>query len=158
LLLPVPLLLLPQTADFGPKTALAIVDGLREELKAGSIKTADDMRAALKRQIVALLEPVNNSSSGKTSELQLQGQPAVLLIVGVNGAGKTTTIGKLAHRLSKEGARVSVVTGSSSSSSSSSSNGSSGSSSLSAEQEGGMREPDDKTAAAAAAAAAGFPE
>jgi fused signal recognition particle receptor len=31
----------------------------------------------------------------------------VLLIVGVNGAGKTTTIGKLAHRLSKEGARVS---------------------------------------------------
>jgi fused signal recognition particle receptor len=105
------LLLLLQTADFGPKTALAIVDGLREELKAGSIKTADDMRAALKRQIVTLLEPANSSSSsdGKSSELQLQGQPAVLLIVGVNGAGKTTTIGKLAHRLSKEGARVSAA-------------------------------------------------
>jgi fused signal recognition particle receptor len=104
-----------QTADFGPKTALTIVDGLREELKAGSIKTADDMRAALKRQIISLLEPASSSSSSstggssssKSSELQLQGQPAVLLIVGVNGAGKTTTIGKLAHRLSKEGARVS---------------------------------------------------
>jgi ABC-type uncharacterized transport system ATPase subunit len=95
-----------QTADFGPKTALTIVDGLREELKAGSIKTADDMRSALKRQIIALLEPASSSSS--SSELQLQGQPAVLLIVGVNGAGKTTTIGKLAHRLSKEGARVSA--------------------------------------------------
>jgi fused signal recognition particle receptor len=90
------------------------VDGLREELKAGSIKTADDMRSALKRQIITLLEPASNSSSSsssdKSSELQLQGQPAVLLIVGVNGAGKTTTIGKLAHRLSKEGARVSGQT------------------------------------------------
>uniref|UniRef100_A0A383VUX2 SRP54-type proteins GTP-binding domain-containing protein n=1 Tax=Tetradesmus obliquus TaxID=3088 RepID=A0A383VUX2_TETOB len=104
------------TADFGPKTALTIVDGLREELKAGSIKTADDMRSALKRQIISLLEPASNSSSsssssGKTSELQLQGEPAVLLIVGVNGAGKTTTIGKLAHRLSKEGARVLLAPG-----------------------------------------------
>lgn len=98
-----------QTADFGPKTALAIVDGLREELKDGTIKTADDMRAALKRQIITLLEPAASSSSGKSSELQLQGQPAVLLIVGVNGAGKTTTIGKLAYRLSQEGARVSLA-------------------------------------------------
>jgi signal recognition particle GTPase len=96
-----------QTADFGPKTALKIVDGLREGLKAGEIKTSDDIRAAIKQQIVALLEPAGSSSSSSSSELQLQGEPAVLLIVGVNGAGKTTTIGKLAHRLSKEGARVS---------------------------------------------------
>lgn len=95
-----------QTADFGPKTALKIVDGLREGLKAGDIKTSDDIRTAIKQQIVALLEPAGSSSSS-SSELQLQGGPAVLLIVGVNGAGKTTTIGKLAHRLSKEGARVS---------------------------------------------------
>lgn len=101
----------PQTADFGPKTALKIVDGLREGLKAGDIKTSDDIRTAIKQQIVALLEPAaaaaNGSSSSSSSELQLQGEPAVLLIVGVNGAGKTTTIGKLAHRLTKEGARVS---------------------------------------------------
>eukprot|EP00775_Hariotina_reticulata_P014342 gene14342-14438_t len=100
------------TADFGPKTALTIVDGLREGLKAGSIKTADDMRAAIKQQVMDLLEPAAKaSSSGKASELQLQGEPAVLLIVGVNGAGKTTTIGKLAHRLSKEGARVLLAPG-----------------------------------------------
>jgi hypothetical protein len=98
----------PQTADFGPKTALTIVDGLREGLKAGHIKTSEDMRAAIKQQVLDLLEPAAKaSSSGKSSELQLQGNPAVLLIVGVNGAGKTTTIGKLAHRLSKEGVRVS---------------------------------------------------
>jgi fused signal recognition particle receptor len=86
-------------------------------LKAGQIKTSDDIRAAIKQQIVALLEPAaaaagdasSSSSSSSSSELQLQGEPAVLLIVGVNGAGKTTTIGKLAHRLTKEGARVSEV-------------------------------------------------
>ncbi|KAF8056862.1 hypothetical protein HT031_006206 [Scenedesmus sp. PABB004] len=98
------------TADFGPKTALAIVDGLREQLKAGSVKTADDVRAALKAQIVALLDAAT-SAGGASSELQLSGAPAVLLIVGVNGAGKTTTIGKLAHRLSKEGARVLLAPG-----------------------------------------------
>lgn len=87
------------------------MDGLREQLKAGAIKTSDDMRAAIKAQVVRLLEPAAASSSSggaSSSELQLSGSPAVLLIVGVNGAGKTTTIGKLAYRLSKEGARVSA--------------------------------------------------
>jgi fused signal recognition particle receptor len=35
----------------------------------------------------------------------------VLLIVGVNGTGKTTTIGKLAHRLRKQGASVMLCAG-----------------------------------------------
>lgn len=85
------------------------MDGLREGLKAGQIKTPDDIRAAIKQQIVALLEPAAAADGSSSSELKLQGEPAVLLIVGVNGAGKTTTIGKLAHRLTKEGARVSQV-------------------------------------------------
>eukprot|EP00879_Flechtneria_rotunda_P028626 GHRR01030817.1.p1 GENE.GHRR01030817.1~~GHRR01030817.1.p1 ORF type:complete len:157 (-),score=43.60 GHRR01030817.1:368-838(-) len=99
-----------QTADFGPKTALRIVDGLREGLKTGTIKTANDLRTAIKQQVIMLLEPAASSTNSQSSELQLQGEPAVVLIVGVNGAGKTTTIGKLAYRLSKEGARVSAIT------------------------------------------------
>ena len=35
-----------KTADFGPKTALKIADGLREQLKAGQIRTAPELRAA----------------------------------------------------------------------------------------------------------------
>ena len=37
-----------QTADFGPRTAIKIVDMIREGVKTGKVKTADDMRAALK--------------------------------------------------------------------------------------------------------------
>ena len=43
---------------------------------------------------------------GRSSELALNGQPAVVFIVGVNGAGKTTTIGKLAAKFGGEGAKV----------------------------------------------------
>jgi fused signal recognition particle receptor len=38
--------------------------------------------------------------------LALDGQPTVVLVVGVNGTGKTTTIGKLAHRLGESGRSV----------------------------------------------------
>jgi fused signal recognition particle receptor len=38
--------------------------------------------------------------------LALDGQPTVLLVVGVNGTGKTTTIGKLAYRLGASGRSV----------------------------------------------------
>src|SRR2546422_8923713 len=37
--------------------------------------------------------------------LNLDGSPAVLLVVGVTGSGKTTTIGKLASLLRREGRR-----------------------------------------------------
>ena len=48
----------------------------------------------------------------KSNDLELgEAKPAVLLIVGVNGGGKTTTIGKLAHKFSNEGAKVSCIAG-----------------------------------------------
>ena len=58
-------------------------------------------RTRLKESIVAVLQV-----SGKSSDLQLDAKPAVLLIVGVNGGGKTTTIGKLAHKFGSEGAKA----------------------------------------------------
>eukprot|EP00877_Chromochloris_zofingiensis_P008011 jgi/Chrzof1/3463/Cz12g26150.t1_FTSY[v5.2] len=93
-------------ADFGPKTALKIVDGLRDQLKAGKLKTGGDIRSAIKQGIIQLLD-----QPGKESELKLDGQPAVILVVGVNGAGKTTTVGKLAYKLSQEGAKVYLAPG-----------------------------------------------
>jgi fused signal recognition particle receptor len=38
-------------------------------------------------------------------------RPYVILMVGINGAGKTTTIGKLAHRLQREGHKVMLAAG-----------------------------------------------
>jgi signal recognition particle GTPase len=70
-----------------------------------SIKTADELRAALRAQVVALLQP----PPGLSPELQLAGgRPAVLLIAGVNGAGKTTTIGALLGWLARLGGHFTV--------------------------------------------------
>ncbi|KAL4434779.1 hypothetical protein ABPG77_005306 [Micractinium sp. CCAP 211/92] len=89
-------------SDFGPKTAFKIVDGIRDKVKRGQIKTGEQMRSELKGSIVDLL-----TSRGGSSELAIEGaKPAVLLVVGVNGGGKTTTIGKLAHKFASGGAKV----------------------------------------------------
>lgn len=86
-------------SDFGPRTAFKIVDGIRDKVLAGQLKTGDQIRAELKQSIAALL-----AERGGSAELALpDSKPAVLLIVGVNGGGKTTTIGKLAHRFGAEG-------------------------------------------------------
>ncbi len=91
-----------QTADFGPRTALKIVDQLRKEIKGGRLKSGDEIRTELKASIVALLR-----QRGGACELDLgDGTPGVVLIVGVNGGGKTTSIGKLAHRFVGAGATV----------------------------------------------------
>ncbi len=55
---------------------------------------------------VALEELIADSMSGADRSLHLDGNPAVILVVGVNGSGKTTTIAKLAKRLGDEGHRV----------------------------------------------------
>jgi fused signal recognition particle receptor len=123
-------------SDFGPSTALRIVDSLRDAVKAGQVRTPAELRGALKRRVVELLQgggrgggaaggagaagaaAAATSSPSINSELQLTGDPSdpqnpvsVILVVGVNGAGKTTTIGKLAARLVGEGARVTLAPG-----------------------------------------------
>lgn len=95
------------SADFGPRTALKIVDQLRQPILAGKLKTGADIRSAMKESIISLLE-----SRGGSSELNLGvSKPAVILVIGVNGGGKTTTIGKLAHKFVGEGVTVLLAAG-----------------------------------------------
>ncbi len=49
-----------------------------------------------------LIEILAEVASTARAPIDLSGEPAVLLMVGVNGTGKTTTIGKIAWHLSKE--------------------------------------------------------
>jgi fused signal recognition particle receptor len=46
---------------------------------------------------------------GEPPTLDVQHEPAVILVVGVNGTGKTTTIGKLSSRLAEHGRSVVVA-------------------------------------------------
>lgn len=95
------------TADFGPKTALKVVDVIRSKVKQGKLKTGEQIRSELKQSILDLLH-----TRGGNTDLQLGAeQPGVILVVGVNGGGKTTTIGKLAHKFDSEGVKVLLAAG-----------------------------------------------
>lgn len=94
-------------ADFGPKTAMKIVENLREDILAGKLKSGSEIKVSLKKTLVTLL-----TEKIGTSELNLGlSRPAVLMIIGVNGGGKTTTLGKLAHQFQKDGMKVLMAAG-----------------------------------------------
>jgi fused signal recognition particle receptor len=90
------------SADIGVSTTREILAALRQQVNERAITGSGALKAELKNQIVRVLTPpAAAATDGKASTA-----PRVLFIVGVNGTGKTTTIGKLAHRLKKEGATV----------------------------------------------------
>ena len=100
------------SVDFGPNTSMNILDEIRERIEAGEIKTGPEVKAALKKAIVDILQRANGGEEG-TAPLNLaETSPSVILVVGVNGGGKTTTVGKLSHRFASEsGAKVMLVPG-----------------------------------------------
>ncbi|MCX8027298.1 MAG: signal recognition particle-docking protein FtsY [Thermodesulfovibrionales bacterium] len=87
------------SADFGAQSATEIVELLKEKIRAGEIKTLDNLKAFLRQEMSRML--------GHSQPIVFFGErPFVILTVGVNGAGKTTTIGKLASRFVSEGYSV----------------------------------------------------
>ncbi len=89
------------TADLGTKTTNEILENLRDRADRKQIKDVSELKRLIKEQILEIL----NSTPprvGKTAN----GEPEVVMLVGVNGTGKTTTIGKLAHALRSEGKTV----------------------------------------------------
>lgn len=94
------------TSDVGVETTLKIIDRIEARVAKDKVLGADELNRILKEEIAALLEE-NKSSDGTTFELEKQnGNPHVIMVVGVNGVGKTTTIGKLAHQFKSAGKKV----------------------------------------------------
>jgi fused signal recognition particle receptor len=89
------------SADIGVRTTREILAALRQQVNEHKLTDAKDLKRELKNQVLKILTAPAASPDGK-----LDAAPRVLFVVGVNGTGKTTTIGKLAHRLKKEGASV----------------------------------------------------
>ena len=90
------------TADLGAATAEEFVERVRQESKRGRATTAADVRALLRSFFEETLAPA-------AAPLNLDGRPAVILMLGVNGAGKTTTTGKLAAALRAQGKSVTLA-------------------------------------------------
>jgi fused signal recognition particle receptor len=89
-------------SDAGVELSLRLVDELREEVRRRDITTADQLRPAVRRRLLALLE-----AADAANRVEHGGErPRVTLLVGVNGTGKTTTAAKLAKRRQEEGSSV----------------------------------------------------
>ncbi len=89
-------------SDVGVETSTKIISNLRNRIKKEKIESEEDVRNALREEIVNILDEVDNS-------LKLETHPSVILVVGVNGVGKTTSIGKIANRLKKDGKKVVIA-------------------------------------------------
>ena len=86
------------TADIGVAPTQELVEKLRTRLRVDG-SSGGDARAVLREELLNLVDP--------TMDRRLQvngvdGNPGVILVVGVNGAGKTTTVGKIARILVAE--------------------------------------------------------
>lgn len=91
-------------ADVGLETSEEIIAKLKEKIKKEKVVEPDEVKKEIKNIV---LETFNENSSS----LNLEGKPAVILMIGVNGAGKTTSIGKIAYKLKNEGKKVIVAAG-----------------------------------------------
>lgn len=80
-------------SDLGVGATAEVMDRLRQEVRVSG--DGGDVQAALREVLVELVDPTLDRGIAS----QVEGRPAVILVVGVNGTGKTTTVGKLARIL-----------------------------------------------------------
>ena len=89
-------------SDAGVELSLRLVEKLRNEVRSGRITTAEDLRPAVRQELLALLRNAEEAQSPS----EPPSRPRITLLVGVNGTGKTTTAAKLAKRKQEHGASV----------------------------------------------------
>jgi fused signal recognition particle receptor len=87
------------TADVGVAPTQELVERLRSRLRVDGVADPEGARTTLREELVALVDPAMDR------ELRVDGsdgQPGVVLVVGVNGTGKTTTVARIARVLVAE--------------------------------------------------------
>jgi len=88
-------------ADIGVATTHDVLKSIRDQVSRQTLRDPTQLRNAIKEELRNILK-VNYTPPAQIPE----GNPFVILMVGVNGVGKTTTIGKLAHRFKTDGKKV----------------------------------------------------
>jgi fused signal recognition particle receptor len=88
-------------ADIGVATTNEVLESIRDQVSRQTLRDPNQLRSAIKEELRRILR-VNYTPPAQIPE----GNPFVILTVGVNGVGKTTTIGKLAHRFKNDGKKV----------------------------------------------------
>jgi fused signal recognition particle receptor len=88
-------------ADLGNATTHEVLEKLRDKADHKQIKDVSELKRLLKEELLAILVAANSQPVRS-----VDGNPEVILVVGVNGTGKTTTIGKLAQVFRSSGKTV----------------------------------------------------
>ncbi|MEE0901905.1 MAG: signal recognition particle-docking protein FtsY [Methanobrevibacter sp.] len=87
--------------DVAMEVASEVVDGVKDNLVGKKIKRSNDITEltfnALRDTVAAIIDVPGKSMTEMIEEKKAQGEPLVVMFVGINGTGKTTTIGKLAN-------------------------------------------------------------
>ncbi|MBU3660970.1 MAG: signal recognition particle-docking protein FtsY [Flavobacteriales bacterium] len=95
------------SSDVGVETTLKIIDRIQARVSRDKVLGTDELNYVLRSEIISLLEENNSNQNGNLEyNKPADGNPYVIMVVGVNGVGKTTTIGKLAHQFKKSGKKV----------------------------------------------------
>ncbi len=92
-------------SDVGVETTLKIIKRIEERVARDKYTNATELNRILREEISTLLAE-NNPKEIDNFIKTTNGNPYVIMVVGVNGVGKTTTIGKLAYQFKKEGKNV----------------------------------------------------
>ena len=95
------------SSDVGVATTLKIIKRIEERVSRDKVVGTAELNGILRDEISSLLEENNSNQNGQLEiTVPSDGNPYVIMVVGVNGVGKTTTIAKLAHQFKKAGKKV----------------------------------------------------
>ena len=93
--------------DVAMEVATEVVDSVKDDLVGRKIKRSSDITEytynALRNAVAEIIDVPGKSMTEMIEEKKAQGEPLVVMFVGINGTGKTTTIGKLANYYLKKG-------------------------------------------------------
>ena len=98
------------TSDVGVETTVKIIRRIEERVARDKYMNTSELQSILREEVMSLMEESHGSEKHFGLDAR-QGEPYVVMVVGVNGAGKTTTIGKLAHQLRDQGKKVLLCAG-----------------------------------------------
>ncbi len=94
-------------ADIGVNTVMKFIDKLRDRVKKENINDPELLKEIIVDELFIIY--VNDEVLSSKINYREDGEPSVILFIGVNGVGKTTTIAKLANKMKDEGKKVLFV-------------------------------------------------
>ncbi len=101
-------------SDVAQEVVSGVVSRLKSDLVGTRMKRGGDAKTAIKTTLEGILREVVESPTridvfGRIDAKKQEGEPFVIVFLGINGTGKTTTIAKVAYMLKERGFSVVVA-------------------------------------------------